>query len=59
MKNLPSKTVDLIKQLDKLFPDEMIIDETNEFDRAKLAGKIELIRYLKALQGNISTLKEV
>lgn len=59
MKSLPSQTVDLIKELDKLYPDQMVIDQMDEFDRAKLAGKIELVRYLKHLQGKASDLRDV
>jgi len=50
MKQLPSNTVDLIKQLDLLYPDKMETEYKNEFERIKLAGVVELIRYLKALQ---------
>lgn len=50
MNTLPSKTIDLIKELDKLYPDKMETNYTNEFDRIKLAGVIELIRFLKHLR---------
>lgn len=52
MKQLPSNTVELIKELDKMFPDRMVIDQMDESERLKLAGKVELIRYLKYLPGS-------
>lgn len=59
MKNLPSNSVDLIKELDKLYPDQMITNNTDEFERIKLAGKVELIRYLKNFLKPTSGIREV
>lgn len=50
METLPGNTIDLIKQLDKLYPDIMETTNKDEFERGKSAGVIELIRYLKFLQ---------
>ena len=49
MTKLPSKTIDLIATLDELYPNTMVVDEISEFERLKLAGKVELIQYLKHL----------
>jgi hypothetical protein len=49
MIKLPSNTIELIVALEELYPDTMVIDEISEFERLKLAGKVELIRYLKHL----------
>ena len=47
--NIPSKSIDLIKMLDELYPDKMIIDDAiSERDKLRLEGKVELLRLLKA-----------
>lgn len=53
MKTLPMYTVDLVKELDKLYPDTFMVDSFVEEDYWKLAGKIELIRFLKSKSGTI------
>jgi len=49
MTKLPSNTIELIVALEELYPNTMVIDEISEFERLKLAGKVELIQYLKHL----------
>jgi hypothetical protein len=49
MEKLPRNTLDLIKQLEDMFPDKMVVQDGDAFDRGKLAGAIELIRFLKRL----------
>ncbi|WMM95594.1 hypothetical protein CRP143_gp29 [Roseobacter phage CRP-143] len=52
--NIPSKSIDLIKVLDELYPDKMIIDDAmSDNDKLRLAGKVELIRLLKQNLDNI------
>lgn len=54
MMNIPSKSIDLIKVLDELYPDKMIIDDAmSDNDKLRLAGKVELIRLLKQNLDNI------
>jgi hypothetical protein len=53
MDKLPSQTVDLITQLDKMYPDNFPINDlgiTSPYDIGKKAGVIELIRLFKHLQ---------
>ncbi len=38
---------DVIEHFSELYPDSMVVFEMNEFDRAKLAGKIDLLREIK------------
>lgn len=59
MKTLPSNSADLIKELDKMFPDRMITDRMDEDERKKLAGKVELIRYLKNFLQPSDGLKDI
>lgn len=49
MDKLPKNSLDLIKQLEEMFPDKMLVEDVDAFDRGKLAGVIDLIRYLKHL----------
>ena len=52
--NIPSKSIDLIKVLDELYPDKMIIDDAmSDNDKLRLEGKVELIRLLKLNLDNI------
>jgi hypothetical protein len=52
--NIPSKSIDLIKVLDELYPDKMIIDDAlSDNDKLRLEGKVELIRLLKSNLDNI------
>ena len=53
MERLPSRTVDLITQLEIMYPDTFPIDELNSqtpYGMGKKAGVIELIRLFKHLQ---------
>ena len=52
--NIPSKSIDLIKVLDELYPDKMIIDDAlSDKDKLRLEGKVELIRLLKLNLDNV------
>ena len=52
--NIPSKSIDLIKVLDELYPDKMMIgDDIPDRDKLRLEGKVELIRLLKQNLDNI------
>ncbi len=52
--NIPSKSMDLIKVLDELYPDRMIVNDTiSDKDKLRLEGKVELIRLLKENLDNI------
>jgi hypothetical protein len=52
--NIPSKSIDLIKVLDELYPDKMMIDDAvSDNDKLRLEGKVELIRLLKANIDNV------
>jgi len=52
--NIPSKSIDLIKMLDELYPDKMIIDDAiSERDKLRLEGKVELLRLLNDNLDNI------
>lgn len=51
---IPSKALDLIRVLDELYPDRMVInDEMSANDKLRLEGKVELIRLLKDNINNI------
>ena len=46
--------MDLIKVLDELYPDRMIVNDTiSDKDKLRLEGKVELIRLLKQNLDNI------
>lgn len=52
--NIPSKSIDLIKMLDELYPDKMIIDDAmSDNDKLRLEGKVALLRLLKENLDNI------
>lgn len=52
--NIPSKSIDLIKVLDELYPDRMVIgDKMSDNDKLRLEGKVELIRLLKLNLDNV------
>lgn len=58
MDKLPSRTVELIQELEKIYPDRMDIDDTHtDKERFRLEGKVELIRWLKTMTGD-DTLKD-
>ena len=44
---IPTLSSDLIKMLDKRFPDIYDVDNKEPFERGKYAGIIELLRELK------------
>ena len=45
---IPNKSVDLITQLDKRYPDILDVSESlSPFERGKKAGVVELLRELK------------
>lgn len=46
MEKLPIKSIDLIKFLETIYIDKMVLEEMSEFERGKKAGNIEIIRYL-------------
>lgn len=51
---IPSKSIDLIKVLDELYPDRMNIgDKMSDNDKLRLEGKVELIRLLKLNLDNL------
>ena len=41
--------MDLVKKLEELYPDVMVLSKMDEWERAKMAGKIELIQAIKAM----------
>ena len=54
-----SYTVELIKELEVLYPDKYDVDNTlTDFERGKLAGVIELVRKLRYSIGQV-TLNDV
>ena len=50
MDKLPRNTLDLLKKLDELYPDQMPTDKLSDFELGKKAGVIELLRLLKQLR---------
>jgi hypothetical protein len=50
MDRLPSTTIDLLKKLEEMFPDQMVTEEMSDFERGKKAGVIELLRLLLQLK---------
>lgn len=50
MDKLPSTTIDLLKKLEEMFPDQMVTEEMSDFERGKKAGVIELLRLLLQLK---------
>ena len=41
--------MDLVKKLEEMYPDVMVLSKMDEWERAKMAGKIELIQAIKAM----------
>ena len=39
----------LVKKLELEYPDRMVVDRMDEWERAKLAGKVELVQWIKEL----------
>lgn len=50
MEDLPLKTLDLLKQLEKEYPDKIVTRELSPYEQGKLHGAIDLIRYLRHLE---------
>jgi len=50
MDSLPAKTLDLLRQLEKDYPDTVQTREMSAYDQGKLHGVIDLIRYLQRLE---------
>jgi hypothetical protein len=50
MDNLPLKTLDLLRQLEKEYPDRIVTKELSAYEQGKLNGVIELIRHLQQLE---------
>jgi|JYMV01.1.fsa_nt_gi hypothetical protein len=50
MERLPTKTLDLLRQLEKDYPDSIQTKEMSPYEQGKQHGVIELIRYLKRLE---------
>jgi len=50
MDSLPSKTLDLLRQLEKEYPDSVVTKEMSPYDQGKLHGVIEMIRLLQRLE---------
>ena len=50
MDSLPAKTLDLLRQLEKDYPDIIQTHEMSAYEQGKLHGVIDLIRYLKRLE---------
>lgn len=39
----------LVEKLELEYPDRMVVDRMDEWERAKLAGKVELVQWIKEL----------
>ena len=50
MNKLPTRTIDLLKELERLYPDQMVTEDISDFERGKRAGVIELLRLLQQLR---------
>ncbi len=50
MDKLPIHTNDLLKELVRMFPDQMVTEQMSDFERGKRAGVIELLRLLQQLK---------
>jgi len=47
---LPRKTLDLLRQLEKEYPDKIITRELSPYDQGKIHGVTQLIRHLQQLE---------
>jgi len=43
---------DIVNYVDKIYPNRMVLEEMSDFERGKLAGKIELITAMKHIIEN-------
>ena len=50
MEELPLKTLDLLRQLEDMYPDKIVTRELSPYDQGKQHGVIELIRHLNILK---------
>jgi hypothetical protein len=50
MDKLPTRTIDLLSELERMFPDQMVTEQMSDFERGKKAGVIELLRLLLQLK---------
>ena len=50
MDKLPIRTIDLLKELERMYPDQMVTEQLSDFERGKKAGVIELLRLLQQLK---------
>ena len=50
MDKLPRDTLVLLKELERMYPDQMVTEQMSDFERGKQAGVIQLLRLLKQLQ---------
>ncbi len=50
MDKLPTRTIDLLKELERMFPDQMVTEQLPDVERGKKAGVIELLRLLQQLR---------
>ena len=41
--------VTLVEKLEKMYPDLMVLDKMDEWERIKLIGKVELVKEIKAM----------
>jgi len=50
MESLPTKSLDLLRQLETDYPDRVDTRESSAYEQGKQHGIIELIRYLQRLE---------
>ena len=50
MDSLPLKTLDLLTQLEKEYPDKIVTREQSLYEQGRLHGFIDLIRKLRQLE---------
>ncbi len=50
MDKLPRDTIKLLEELERMYPDQMVTEQTTDFELGKKAGVIELLRLLKQLR---------
>lgn len=40
--------IDLVAEFEKIYPDLMVLDRMDEFERVKLIGKVELLKEMRS-----------
>ena len=50
MEKLPRNTIDLLSELERMYPDPLVTEQLSDFERGKRAGVVELLRLLKQLR---------